>query len=76
MPIYEYRCPTCGSEKEQLQRADDPAPDCGPCGAPMVRVLSVPGAPVVGSSAHESAHAPCCGEVGGCGRPGRCCGGE
>ena len=33
MPIYEYRCASCGFEKEYLQKVSDPrltdCPDCG-----------------------------------------------
>jgi putative FmdB family regulatory protein len=33
MPIYEYRCATCGYQKEYLQKVSDPllidCPDCG-----------------------------------------------
>ena len=33
MPIYEYRCTTCGFQNEYLQRVNDPlltdCPDCG-----------------------------------------------
>jgi putative FmdB family regulatory protein len=33
MPIYEYRCPDCGLQKDHLQRHNDPAisacPVCG-----------------------------------------------
>src|SRR5256885_13183657 len=33
MPIYEYRCSSCGFQKEYLQRLSDPAlsvcPECG-----------------------------------------------
>lgn len=33
MPIYEYRCGTCGFQKEYLQKLSDPprttCPDCG-----------------------------------------------
>lgn len=28
MPIYEYRCPSCGDEEEKLQRMSDPPPAC------------------------------------------------
>ena len=33
MPIYEYRCDSCGSQKEHLQKMNDPqisaCPECG-----------------------------------------------
>ena len=33
MPIYEYRCQSCGEETEVLQRlSDDPLVDCPRCG--------------------------------------------
>lgn len=33
MPIYEYRCSTCGYEKEYLQKVSDPRlTDCPECG--------------------------------------------
>jgi putative FmdB family regulatory protein len=28
MPIYEYKCPECGAEVEELQRYEDPPPAC------------------------------------------------
>ncbi|MBC8421850.1 MAG: zinc ribbon domain-containing protein [Pelagibacteraceae bacterium] len=31
MPIYEYKCPTCGLEKEILQGMNDPNPLCPKC---------------------------------------------
>jgi putative FmdB family regulatory protein len=38
MPIYEYRCQSCGNEIEKLQRMDDPAPtNCPECGKPDLR---------------------------------------
>ena len=40
MPIYEYRCPDCGHEFEQLQRiSEDPVKDCPECGKHEVRKL-------------------------------------
>ena len=40
MPIYEYRCPDCGHEFEQLQRiSEDPVKDCPECGKHDVRKL-------------------------------------
>ena len=42
MPIYEYRCSSCGAEFESIRpvsRADDPI-DCKICGSPASRQLS------------------------------------
>ena len=42
MPIYEYRCGSCGEEFESIRtvsRADDPI-DCKKCGQPASRQLS------------------------------------
>ena len=33
MPIYEYRCPNCGFQKEHLQKmSDEPLSTCPSCG--------------------------------------------
>lgn len=38
MPIYEYRCETCGHELEALQKISEaPLTDCPSCGAPMLK---------------------------------------
>lgn len=40
MPIYEYRCATCGYEKEYLQKVSDPLlTDCPDCGKPTFNKL-------------------------------------
>jgi putative FmdB family regulatory protein len=37
MPIYEYRCTSCGYQKEHLQRMSDaPLTDCPECGKPAL----------------------------------------
>ena len=37
MPIYEYRCASCGAEKEYLQKVSDPVlTDCPECGKPTL----------------------------------------
>jgi len=45
MPIYEYRCSSCGIEKEYLQKLSDaPVTDCPGCGkSTMVKLLSAAG---------------------------------
>ena len=40
MPIYEYRCATCGYQKEYLQKVSDPLlTDCPDCGKPTFNKL-------------------------------------
>jgi putative FmdB family regulatory protein len=45
MPIYEYRCGSCGFEKEYLQKLSDaPITDCPTCGKPaMTKLVSAAG---------------------------------
>lgn len=38
MPIYEYRCESCGYQKDHLQKmSDDPLTVCPSCSAPSYR---------------------------------------
>lgn len=40
MPIYEYRCSSCGSQKEHLQKISDPLlTDCPACGKPTYQKM-------------------------------------
>ena len=40
MPIYEYRCDSCGIRQEVLQKLSDaPLTDCPSCGQPSMRKL-------------------------------------
>ena len=40
MPIYEYRCTSCGHEKEVLQKlSDPPLTECPACGKSTLRKL-------------------------------------
>ncbi|MSP53291.1 MAG: zinc ribbon domain-containing protein [Gammaproteobacteria bacterium] len=40
MPIYEYRCETCGHELEKIQRFSDlPLTDCPSCGKASLKKL-------------------------------------
>lgn len=56
MPIYEYRCQTCGHELEQLQRLSDPAlKDCPACGKPKLqRLISAAGFRLKGAGWYET----------------------
>jgi putative FmdB family regulatory protein len=51
MPIYEYRCASCGYEGEYLQRLSDaPITDCPSCGKPeMTKLISAAGFQLKGS---------------------------
>ena len=51
MPIYEYRCRSCGFEKEYLQKLSDaPITDCPQCGkAEMSKLVSAAGFQLKGS---------------------------
>ena len=40
MPIYEYRCESCGHELEAMQKISDaPLTQCSECGAPTLKKL-------------------------------------
>ena len=51
MPIYEYRCSSCGFEKDALQKlSDPPLVDCPQCGKPaLVKLVSAAGFQLKGS---------------------------
>lgn len=51
MPIYEYRCSSCGHQKEVLRKiSDDPLTDCPECKQPTFdKVLSAAGFQLKGS---------------------------
>ncbi|BAT71813.1 FmdB family regulatory protein [Thermosulfidibacter takaii ABI70S6] len=40
MPIYEYKCPNCGWEKEVLVLGEEEVPSCISCGISMKRKIS------------------------------------
>ena len=56
MPIYEYRCSSCGHELEKLQRISDaPLTDCPDCGKPELRrLISAAGFRLKGSGWYET----------------------
>ena len=51
MPIYEYRCASCGFEKEYLQKVNDPRlTDCPECGkSTFEKLVSAAGFQLKGS---------------------------
>lgn len=56
MPIYEYRCESCGHELERLQKmSDDPLTDCPECDTSALRkVISPVGFRLKGSGWYET----------------------
>jgi putative FmdB family regulatory protein len=56
MPIYEYRCQSCGHELEKLQRMNDPElRDCPACGkAKLRRLISAAGFRLKGGGWYET----------------------
>ncbi len=56
MPIYEYRCSSCGHELEKLQKISDPAlTDCPACGqASLVKLISAAGFRLKGGGWYET----------------------
>jgi putative FmdB family regulatory protein len=74
MPIYEYRCESCGQVTEDLIRNAREAERvrCGQCGdSRLTRVYLTPIAPV--PAARSAEVGPCCGDGQGCADPKRCC---
>ncbi|HLF31813.1 MAG TPA: zinc ribbon domain-containing protein [Xanthomonadales bacterium] len=56
MPIYEYRCQSCGHELERLQRMSEPVlTDCPSCGkARLQRLISAAGFRLKGAGWYET----------------------
>ena len=56
MPIYEYRCESCGHALEKIQKVSDPAlVDCPACGQPTLKKqISAAGFRLKGSGWYET----------------------
>ena len=56
MPIYEYRCQSCGHELDKLQKmSDPPLIDCPACGKPTLKkLISASGFRLSGSGWYET----------------------
>ena len=70
MPIYEYRCDSCGKVVEILQRSHTHKrpPVCPDCGSTeMQRMISSPGSIVMGGSSLPGT--ACCGREERCSSP-------
>lgn len=50
MPLYEFRCESCGHETEMIMLFSDPLPTiCETCGGPLKKLLSAPAVQFKGS---------------------------
>jgi len=68
MPIYEYRCASCGEQTEVLVRSGGTAPLCPHCGSPLLEKLF--SAPYVMSGQTTRAKGrTCCGQEERCATP-------
>ena len=56
MPIYEYRCDSCGHQFDALQKlSDDPLRDCPECGeSALKKMLSAPSFQLKGTGWYET----------------------
>ena len=56
MPIYEYRCDSCGHQFDALQKlSDDPLRDCPKCGeSALKKMLSAPSFQLKGTGWYET----------------------
>jgi len=67
MPIYEYRCESCGHQLEAIQKmSDEPLSQCPECQTPQLRKLMS----ATGGFQHKEKNASGCGPsacgTGGC----------
>jgi putative FmdB family regulatory protein len=68
MPIYEYRCGTCGDRVEVLARSSSATSPCPQCGSPLTaKLFSVPH--VLNSETRRPAGQTCCGQEERCDAP-------
>jgi putative FmdB family regulatory protein len=68
MPIYEYRCGTCGERVEVLVRSSTAQALCPDCGSPLQdKLFSVPN--VLRSETRRPAGQTCCGQEEWCDQP-------
>ncbi len=83
MPIYEYRCVSCGHTFERLQSVHEAAvATCPKCDNPVEKIMSsAVGYVMKGTSQGGGAYRPedhgggtCCGLSSPCDNPKRCCG--
>jgi putative FmdB family regulatory protein len=68
MPIYEFRCGTCGDRVEVLARSGGATPPCPGCGSPLTdKLFSVPH--LLSSETRRPTGKTCCGQEERCEAP-------
>jgi putative FmdB family regulatory protein len=68
MPIYEFRCGTCGNQVEVLARSSSATPPCPQCGSALTdKLFSVPY--VLSGETRRPAGRTCCGQEERCEAP-------
>jgi putative FmdB family regulatory protein len=68
MPLYEYRCQSCGRTREALQKmGDPPLKTCEDCGGELKRLVSAPAVQFKGTGWYVTDYAKKSGDGG---RPG------
>lgn len=65
MPIYEYRCETCGHQFEKMVRMNDDAPPCPSCGAGVKKLISASSFHLKGSGWYKDHYGLKSGSEGG-----------
>ncbi len=76
MPIYEYRCGTCGETSEFLVFGNEEGLKCKKCdGQDLKKLMSAPNISNSGGPSFHEHSGGCCGTPNSCGNPGSCCGG-
>lgn len=66
MPLYEFRCESCGHEMETIVAFSDPLPTtCETCGGPLKKLLAAPAVQFKGSGFYLTDYARAGGGAGG-----------
>lgn len=66
MPLYEYRCQSCGRTREALQKmGDPPLKTCEDCGGELKRLVSAPAVQFKGTGWYVTDYAKKSGDGGG-----------
>ncbi len=76
MPIYEYKCGSCGETNEFLVFGQDEELSCKACNSKdLKKLLSAHNTGALRPDFSAGPVGGCCGSPNSCGNPGSCCGG-